>query len=176
MLLGDQAPNVANVAQISNAYHQNATVEAQSEPPVWVANRWFTVGFTILDSNGHLQKVALAGVTAGTPPSAGNPRPNAWSATVGGRTIDGSVTWTCAHVFPPGQSLQPAPHRLPDLPRYPLYWFSESIPRLMPPTSTSGLTLWGAWNQWQLNRPAAGILDPGWHQTTATDSQGMRCV
>jgi len=173
MLLGDQAPNVANVAQISNAYNQNATVEAQAEPPVWVANRWFSAGFTILDSHGNLQKVALAGISAARPPSAGNPMPNAWSASVGGLTIDGSVTWSCAHVFPPGQNLLPAPHRLPDLPRYPLYWFSETIPRLLPPTSTSGLTLWGAWNQWQPNRPANGILDPGWHQTSPTDSQGM---
>jgi hypothetical protein len=173
MLLGDQAPNVANAAQISNAYDQAATVEAQSEPPVWVANRWFSAGFTILDANGNLQMVAVAGVSAATPPAAGNPIPNPWAATVGATTTDGSVSWTCARVFPPALSLQPAPHRRPDLPRYPVYWLGETLPRLLPPTASGGLTVWGAWNQWQLNRPAAGILDPGWQQTSASDSLGM---
>ena len=178
-LLGDKAPNVNNAPQISNSYDQTKTCEAQLEPPVWMASRYFTVGFTILDSNGNLQQATVSG----TPPLpaggvSGATAP-AWATTVGATAPDGpgSLAWTCIKVFPGG--IKSAQHRIPDIPRYPIYWQSETVARLMPPTTTSGLTIWGAYDQW-MNVNANGQSgrgvnpdDPGWHKQENGDTGGM---
>jgi hypothetical protein len=41
----------------------------------------------ILDSNGNLQRVKVAGTSGGSAPS--------WSTTIGGTTTDGGITWEC---------------------------------------------------------------------------------
>jgi len=41
----------------------------------------------ILDSNGNLQRVKVAGTSAGSAPT--------WSTTIGGTTTDGGITWDC---------------------------------------------------------------------------------
>ena len=145
-LLGDLAPNLGRAAQVSNSYDPDGshkTVEAQREPPGWLASRYFTVGFTIMDGNGNFQQVMTAGVSSGGPPT--------WATKAGLTTADGAVVWKCVKTLKSAQSITPAQHRLPDIPRYPVYWFNETNARLMPPTSTSGLTVWGAYDQWALN-------------------------
>ena len=151
MLLGDQAPNISGAAEISNSYAQSTIVEQQIEPPAWIASRYFTAGFRIMDSNGNFQTVGVtAGISGSTAP--------AWGTTNGALTTDGALTWSCTV---PQLPFSPCMHRIPDLPRYPFYWYSETIARLMPPTSTSGNTIWGANSQWQRNT-YHGTYDPGW--------------
>ena len=159
-LLGDLAPNLGNAAQVSNSYDPDGshkTVEAQLEPPAWKASRYFTVGFTIMDGNGNFQKVTTAGVSGSSAPD--------WATKTGLTTMDGGAVWSCVKVLESAQSITPATHRLPDMPRYPFYWFSETAARLKPPTSSSGLTIWGANNQWALNALAVN----GFGQVTAYD-------
>lgn len=151
MLLGDKAPTNA----VSNSYDNTTTVEAQLEPPSWIASRYFSVGFQIMDSNGNIQRVTVAGTSGSAHPF--------WSATVGATTGDGSVGWKCQVVLPAANSIAPALHRLNNIPRYPVYWQSETIASLKPPTSTSGLTIWGANNQWQRNN-YSNTHDAGWQQ------------
>jgi len=162
-LLGDLAPNLGGAAQVSNSYDPDGnhkTVEAQLEPPGWLASRYFTVGFTIMDGNGNFQQVMTAGVSGVGPPT--------WASKTGLTTADGAVVWKCVKTLKTAHSITPAQHRLPDIPRYPVYWFSETNARLMPPTSTSGLTVWGAYDQWALNvlsRNGFGQVtsyDPSW--------------
>lgn len=162
-LLSDLAPNVSNMAKVSNSYDNTKTVEGQLEPPGWIAGRYFTVGFTIMDSNGNFQTCSAAGVSGATAPT--------WAT--GGYTFDGAATWSCVKAIQPAVSITPAQHRIPDMPRFPVYWYSETIARLMPPTSTSGLTIWGAWNQWQPNSNGTSTPDPGWHKETSADTKGM---
>ena len=54
--------------------------------PAWSSSQGFAVGAEILDSNGNLQRVTVAGTSGTTPP--------AWSNTIGATTTDGGVTWT----------------------------------------------------------------------------------
>jgi len=54
--------------------------------PAWSSSQAFAVGAEILDSNGNLQRVTVAGTSGTTPP--------AWSNTIGATTTDGGVTWT----------------------------------------------------------------------------------
>jgi hypothetical protein len=217
MLLGDLAPSISHVAQISNSYDQGTIVEKQIEPPPWVASRYFTKDFVIQDANGNFQKATTAGISGTTAPSWGThlnnitsdgaviwkliyqlaPATNPWFASSlknvddavkdsNGRTqvcIQAGTTGTMAPVWPKTfgaktkdatvvwQMMNPyvaAPHRIPDLPRYPYYWQNETLPRLMPPTNTSGLTIWGAYDQWQpVNKSGVdghgnSLFDPGW--------------
>ena len=65
----------------------------------WAGNTAFLLNDTIVDNNGNVQKVTTAGTTnnLGTggiyPGDSGGP--TAFSATQGGTTTDGTVTWTC---------------------------------------------------------------------------------
>jgi len=227
MLLGDLAPANGRAAQASNSYDQSLTVEGQSEPPVWAASVYFTIGFTILDSNGNLQTAQVSGLSGASAP--------AWPATVGESTLDGLIVWKCAVVLTPVETwqpqtayafgqivvdkygnlqmaltegggtsgtkephwgttvgayttdngigwkmvgrqfqLKPATHRLAGIPRYPVYWATETNATLKPPTSSSGLTIWGAYNQWQINYLGGPTnYDAGWQQTSPTDTGGM---
>jgi hypothetical protein len=218
-LLGDQA----NEDLVSNSYDNTQPVEAQAEPPAWMAATYFSKGFTILDSNGNLQTVTTVGTSGSTEP--------VWGTNVNSGTTDGGVQWVCAFAFKapadtwsahvvyalgaqivdangffqqavavtsPGYSstrephwatamgaqtvdfqvtwqvvgstprMHAAPHRLGGYPRYPIQWCSETITKLMVPTATSGLTIWGAYNQWQRNTwkatPLPAQYDPGWQQ------------
>jgi Bacteriophage tail sheath protein len=54
--------------------------------PAWTTSQAFAVGAEILDSNGNLQRVTVAGTSGATPP--------AWNTTIGGTTTDGTVTWS----------------------------------------------------------------------------------
>jgi hypothetical protein len=284
-LLGDLAANIANVAKISNSYDQTLPVELQAEPPGWIANRYFTEGFTIMDGNGNLQICGRAGISGATAPSWGSsdgaytvepygsdPRYNlgwacvqaltstgswsagaaissgqtikdsngntqyctsagttgsivpTWPTRVGVSTTDGTVQWQMRCPF------TPAIHRPQSIPVYPFYWQGDStLPTtwvaatayalnatvidangntqkcttagtsaatapvwsqtlagvtsdgstlkwtlltlaaetnafLKPPTATSGLTRWGANNQWQRNNYHSPSYDAGWQQ------------
>lgn len=217
-LLGDLAPT-SNPQKVSNSYNQSLPVELQIEPPTWVASRYFTVGFSIVDSNGNFQVVQTAGTSGSSAPG--------WAATDGATTGDGSVTWKCLIV----DGMNPIvgkEHRSLAVPPYPYYWqgnnslattwaattayalndtcidangntqkvttagtsgssapawnqtiggtttdgtvawtlitlVAETNAFLMPPTPTSGLTRWGAYNQWQRNN-YHGTYDAGWQQ------------
>jgi len=131
-------------------------VEMQAEPPLWLASRYFSAGFTIQDSNGNFQQVVTAGTTGSRSPF--------WSNVLNASTTDGSVLWSCVRVLPPKQSLTPAVHRSAAVPRYPVYWYNETVAALKPPTSTSGLTIWGAYSQWQDQNLSGGKLS-GWQQS-----------
>lgn len=66
------------------------TTSGTSGPSVpwhlWQALHIYAVGITIIDSNGYRQTVTTTGTSGGTHP--------AWNTTVGGTTVDASVTWT----------------------------------------------------------------------------------
>lgn len=153
MLLADQAPDIAGTPEVSGSYDQTKTVEKQLEPAAWIASRYFPVGFQIMDSNGNFQKVASPGVTGTIVP--------AWSTTAGAATADNGVSWTCAKVAPSSRYSTQAVHRIHNIPPYPCYWFSETVAKLKPPTIISGLTRFGANNQWQQNFFSGGS-DEGW--------------
>ncbi len=147
MLLGNLDPGSLSA---SNSYLNTLVVEQQSEPPVWQATTWFTLGFTILDSNGNFQTVSTAGRSGSSAPT--------WATS--GITADGStLRWTFART--PPKPIVPAVHRPQSIPRYPFYWESETIAKLKPPLTSaeSEMTNWGAglqWNQWSVGNHALG--------------------
>jgi phage tail sheath protein FI len=53
--------------------------------PAWSSTEPYAVGAKILDSNGNLQRVTVAGTSGTAPP--------AWNTTIGATTTDGTVTW-----------------------------------------------------------------------------------
>lgn len=64
----------------------------------WTANHAQVVGSTIVDSNGGLQMaIAATGNTGAAAP--------AWAVQVGGKTVDGGVTWVLIYVFVAGTPL-----------------------------------------------------------------------
>ena len=79
-LLGDLADNISNVGKVSNSYDQSLPVELQAEPPGWIANRYFTAGFTIMDGNGNLQICGRSGISGATSPS--------WGTSDGSYTVE----------------------------------------------------------------------------------------
>jgi hypothetical protein len=52
----------------------------------WTASTAFSTGDTVIDSNGNKQTVTTAGTSGGSAPI--------WSEAAGGKTRDGTVTWT----------------------------------------------------------------------------------
>jgi hypothetical protein len=124
MLFQDQAPVVAGVPQVSGSYLVGTPCEQQPEPPRWKPNTFFPANFTILDPNGNYQKSGHSGVSGPTPPSWQNdgqytcdnwtPGPGLFP---GGVPI--GLTWNLIKV--PKLSVTPAQHRVPDIPRYPMY-------------------------------------------------------
>ena len=117
------------------------------------------VGDTVLDSNGHYQVCVQGGTTSGPPLTP----PPTWATGLGDLTNDGSVVWKLSRW--PG--IKPAAHRVAGPPRYPVYWFAETIAALKPPTTSaeSEKTIWGCGCQWQRSPGAAGTgLDIGWQQ------------
>ena len=144
---------------VEDSYIQTLPCESQGEPPQWVASRNFTLGFTILDSNGNFQTVTTAGTSAGGSP--------AWKTVAGQQTVDGTVKWNCSKVLKPANAIIPATHRSVGVPKYPVYWFSETNPALKPPVGGSELTLtiWGSGNQWQNNTWFPNHVDAGWQQS-----------
>jgi hypothetical protein len=276
MLLGDKAwSNPPKLDQPSNSYDQTLPVESQVEPPSWIASRYFSLGFNIMDSNGNLEIVTTAGITGASAP--------AWPTTENGDVTDGTVHWNCRRVLAAtaawstgaktlgsaikdsngntqvvttagmsaatvptwatmdGQktddgsviwekrsSFSPVQHRAQAVPVYPFYWqgnntlpttwvaatayalnatvidangntqqcttagtsaatapvwsltlagvtsdgatlkwtlitlAAETAAFLKPPTATSGLTRWGANDQWQRNTYNSPFYDAGW--------------
>lgn len=53
--------------------------------PAWSSSQAFAIGAEILDSNGNLQRVTVAGTSGTMPPT--------WNTTIGATTTDGTVTW-----------------------------------------------------------------------------------
>jgi hypothetical protein len=157
----------------------------QQSVDMWQAAKSYGLSTAIVDINGNAQLVTTAGVTGSVQPT--------WATTIGQYTTDGSVVWQCGGPQPrvsdssvePTWSkvfggltqdlfvlwkmvkacrpLAPAVHRPVAVPRYPVYWQSETIPALMPPanSSESTKTVWGAGNQWQRNNYTGGH-DNGW--------------
>lgn len=125
----------------------------------WIASTVFQSGQTIIDSNGNIETAQNTGTSNSSAP--------AWPGTLGGTVTDNTITWKFTSRY---QAFQPGQHRIPPLPRYPVYWYSETIPRMMPPTLTSGNTIWGAYDQWQYNTYNSPSFDQGWHQVGPTDT------
>jgi hypothetical protein len=102
-----------------------------------------------------------------------------WSKTPGAITNDFMVNWklTAAN---PGKMVTPAMHRqllntgaLQSQPKYPAYWFSETIARLMPPAGATDAerTVFGTgsqWTQWQ----TSNALDGCWIYSVALNRLG----
>lgn len=142
-LLGDLAPDSpTNTARISNSYNQSLSVELQQEPPGWIAGRYFSLGFNIMDSNGNLQIVAVAGTSGGTHP--------VWPLIEGGTVADGDPTygvgWQCRSVLAAAVAFTPKTHRDLSVPVYPFYWQGN----------TTLATTWAATNAYALN---ATVID-----------------
>lgn len=125
----------------------------------WAPTTSYAANATVTDANGNTQTVQIAGASGSSTP--------AWSTLFGGITTDGTVTWKMTASL---KTIVPAQHRIPDIPRYPSYWYSETNAWLLPPTLTSGLTVFGAFTQWKYNVYHSPSFDPGWHQTSASDT------
>lgn len=228
MLLQDLAPyNI--IAQISNSYmdlatyeyihggyggnHGKVVVELQPEPPTYINGRYYSKGFTVIDSNGNFQRALNFGISSIV----------VWKTELDEITIAGDVQWKCFPIPSTGRII-PAIHRPVSVPKYPIYWEGDipqattwaanteynvgdlvidangntqkitqagttgataptwntdldeettdggakwvltvKISHLLPPTATSGLTIWGAWNQWRRNNYTGGH-DVGWQE------------
>jgi hypothetical protein len=69
-------------------------------PPQWLANYYYTPGWTIEDSNGNLQTCTpYAQALSGANP------PN-WPTTIGATVYDGSIQWECGGPVPSVTSLE----------------------------------------------------------------------
>jgi hypothetical protein len=62
-----------------------ASIVDPAAAAVWTMTHPYTLGQTILDPNGYIQQVTVAGTSAGTIPT--------FSQSIGTLTVDGSVTW-----------------------------------------------------------------------------------
>jgi len=113
----------------------------------WLSATGKNVGESITDPNGRTQVVTKAGTTGSVQPI--------WGVAVGSKTTDGTVIWE-ARV-----PVSPAVHRPKSVGRYPVYWASETLARLKPPTATSGLTVLGSYNQW-VEQYSSQYDDQGW--------------
>jgi len=130
-----------------------------SSTNTWLGSLSWGLGVAIKDSNGNTQVVTTAGVSGATAP--------VWSKLDGQTTADGTVIWSMR------SPIKPMPHRQLCVPIYPVYWESEPNIFLLPPTGTSGLTRWGANNQWQPNVYHAPNFDASWQKTSPSDTKGM---
>ena len=177
------------------AYPLGATVydsngNQQTSVDTWQPATAWVLGHIMIDKNGNAQQVATAGTTGASQPAwattaganttdgtvtwlcgGATPRTSdtmsepTWNTLLNGRTTDLLVTWKLTK--PNRTWWQPAVHRQQCVPRYPVYWQSESIAALKPPTTSaeSEKTIWGCGNQWQRNsRVASPGYDTGWQQ------------
>jgi hypothetical protein len=83
-------PGVVTTSGTVNFLNQGATSLAALAQ--WKKDTAYALHGRILDSNGNVEVVAVAGTSAGTAPT--------WSTTPGANTADGTVTWTNAGVLP----------------------------------------------------------------------------
>lgn len=122
-------------------------------PTTWTSLTTKNFGDTIIDDNGNTQQAIVGGTTGSIAPS--------WQTSFGAQTTDGTITWKLTSV---AKLINPAVHRSLCVPRYPSYWDSETIDSLKPPTSTSGLTAMGAYDQWIRVTYHAPDYDAGWQE------------
>ena len=183
----------------ATAYPLGATVydfngNQQTSVDSWFPNAALSLGKVIIDRNGNAQQVTTAGTTGSSQPTwattagasttdgtvswiCGGAAPRTsdptseptWNTFLNGYTTDALVTWKLT--TPNRKWWTPAVHRPVGVPRYPVYWYSETIARLKPPTTSaeSEKTIWGCGNQWQQNSYViAGspfiAHDAGWQQ------------
>lgn len=169
MLEGDQNGNTS----ISGSYDNSQPVESQSEPPVWKGSTFFPGGFVIEDSNGNIQTAIAGGMSIAKGASGINGvyGPPQWGTAFGAQTPEAhpdvpfasTLIWQCTKVIAPKNQFAPAVHRPVCVPKYPVYWASETIANLKPPGGAK--TIWGAPNQWARNNYVSGGQsqhDTGW--------------
>ncbi len=185
VLLGNLAPNDASGnPQVSNSYDQAVPVEYQRELPAWKASTYFTTGFNIQASDGNVWRCVRPGLSLATVPNWGSP--NLVDST-GVYLYESSPTsglmWE--RVYSPDPAIAQSTHREQCIPVWPIYWAFETEDYNKPPTSTSGLTRWGAYNQWILNNQDGAVNEPSWQQYGLTrdmlygdgpaDTHGLMC-
>ena len=90
--------------------------EKQNNPPRWVAGTFYSKGFQIQDSNGHLQTVTTAGKSGTTEPT--------WPTSAGATIADGTITWQLT--FNRTAALLPARARMFSVPCYPVIWDQDT--------------------------------------------------
>jgi hypothetical protein len=85
-----QVPPVIGQAMAYCIYGTAAQI--YSNLPAWSAsfNYSGSGAFTVVDSNGNVQRIFSAGTSGGSAPT--------WSSTLGGLTTDGGVTWRCVYI------------------------------------------------------------------------------
>jgi hypothetical protein len=92
---------------IEGAFMRRAKLVIANLTPVvttaWQASHSYIVGAQILDADGNVQQCTGAGTSGTSVPS--------WGKSVGGKTADGTVTWTNA-----GTNANSIPHGLPAVP------------------------------------------------------------
>jgi hypothetical protein len=158
----------------------------------WKPFQPLTAGQFITDENNNTQQVLTAGTTGATKPtwatslnattadgsvvwklvilgssSASSIIEPSWATTFGVVTQDGAAYWQLTGVM---KGMKPALHRARPVPRYPVYWESETIAALKPPTtaSESEKTIWGCGNQWfkssYVNSSGQTSYEAGWQE------------
>ena len=176
----------------------------------WVPFQALPLGFTVTDANNNQQTVTTAGKTGATAPAWGSSLsatttdgtvtwtltavaagafsnnaiagPPVWPTVLGATVLDYQVLWKL--VTPLAETMPTAQHRYSQgttvVPRYPVYWASETVARLKAPSTgtESEKTIWGCGNQWQRNYYGGGSYDEGWNalqtgQLAATGSGMM---
>jgi len=165
----------------------------------WQPNKHYGVGEFVTDSNNVIQQVQTAGTSGVNEPTwntvlnettddndivwklvlmqsglvTGVGTPD-WNTRFNSITQDATVFWKLTQ-FNQSKTFLSAVGRQNCIPRYPVYWASETIARLKPPTtnSDSELTIWGAGSQWKdhqywVSGNPKPITEAGWQ--TALDT------
>jgi hypothetical protein len=87
-------PNSAAVLTTSGTAHFISQIVINAAPlNFWVKNKSYALKNRVIDSNGNVEFVTVAGTSGG-------PGQPAWSTTPGTNTTDGSVTWLNLGAFP----------------------------------------------------------------------------
>jgi hypothetical protein len=83
-MLSDDVPN--SLSPYAAEWEGNFRFYLDAATKVWAATTAYSLGDKIIDTNGNLQTVSLAGTSSGSAP--------VWSQAAGGTTSDGSAIWT----------------------------------------------------------------------------------
>ena len=87
-------PNIAGITFDNGVRWTNQGPLQVNDYATWFFGLHHTVGQEIIDSNGNIQAVTVAGTSGTTTPH--------WATLIDGMTLDGTVMWT--HVGPPVSS------------------------------------------------------------------------